>query len=275
MLTVSINRRQGDKAMRKGALAIYSVFCYLIFFATFLYFTGFVLNIGVRRSIDAGTGGELPQALLVNVGLIALFGLQHSLMMRYGFKRRLSKLVPRAAERSTYVLATSLMFALVSALWQPIPEPIWQISSLPVQMLLYGLFAAGLVIVLVSAFLMGHFEYFGLEEAYRALNDLPLPEPKFQMPLFYRVVRHPMQLGLLLVFWVTPSMSAGHLLLAAGMTAFIFIGLHFEERDLIQRFGDVYHQYRAQTPLLLPIQTRQLREIVMDEMDGKTQILRR
>jgi protein-S-isoprenylcysteine O-methyltransferase Ste14 len=261
--------------MRKRAIVLYSVLAYLIFFVAFLYFTGFLLNMVVDKSIDTGTADSLPQALLIDPALIALFGAQHSLMMRYGFKRRLNKLVPRAAERSTYVLATGSMFVLVSAFWQPIPAVVWQIDSMVIQMLLYMLFAGGLVIVLVSAFLMGHFEYFGLEEAYRALNDLPLPEPKFRMPLFYRVVRHPMQLGLLLIFWVTPYMSAGHLLFAAGMTAFIFIGLHFEERDLIQRFGDVYRQYRARTPLLLPIPTRQLRQIASDQIEGATQILER
>jgi protein-S-isoprenylcysteine O-methyltransferase Ste14 len=259
--------------MRKRVIVIYSVLCYLIFFVAFLYFTGFMLNMVVDKSIDTGAAGS--QALLIDVGLIALFGLQHSLMMRYGFKQRLNKLVPRAAERSSYVLATSLMFLLVAALWQPLPAVVWHTDSIVIQMLLYVLFAGGLVIVLVSAFLMGHFEYFGLDEAYRALSDLPLPEPKFRMPLFYRVVRHPMQLGLLLVFWITPHMSVGHLLFASGMTAFIFIGLHYEERDLIQRFGDVYRQYRAQTPLLLPIPTRQLRQISSDQLDSATQILQR
>jgi protein-S-isoprenylcysteine O-methyltransferase Ste14 len=255
--------------MRQRAIILYSVLSYLIFFIAFLYFTGFLLNMIVDKGIDMGAAGS--KALLVDLGLIVLFGAQHSLMMRYGFKRRLNKLLPKAAERSTYLLATSLMFLLLAALWQPLPGVVWHIDSMIIQLLLYVLFAGGLVMVLVSAFLMGHFEYFGLEEAYRALNDLPLPEPQFRMPLFYRVVRHPMQLGLLLIFWMTSHMSVGHVLLASGMTAFIFIGLHFEERDLIQRFGNVYRQYRAQTPLLLPIPTRQLRQI----NEAATQILGR
>ena len=260
--------------MRQRAIMLYSVLSYLIFFIAFLYFTGFLLNMVVDKRIDMGEAGS--QGLLMDLGLIALFGAQHSLMMRYDFKTRLNKFLPKAAERSTYLLATSLMFLLVSAFWQPLPAVVWHIDSMIIRMLLYMLFAGGLVMVMVSTFLMGHFEYFGLEEAYRALNDLPLPEPQFRMPLFYRVVRHPMQLGLLLIFWMTSHMSVGHVLLASGMTAFIFIGLHFEERDLIQRFGDVYRQYRSETPLLLPVPTRHLRQITRNQIDeAATQILGR
>jgi protein-S-isoprenylcysteine O-methyltransferase Ste14 len=226
------------------AYVLYSVVVYVLFAATFAYAIAFVGNLGVPRSIDAGVPAGLGEALAVDLALLALFAVQHSVMARRGFKRVWTKIVPPPIERSTYVLFASAALALLLWQWRPIPQPIvWQLESPLAVGTLQAVFWLGWALLLLATFLINHFELFGLQRP---------GEPRFRTPLLYRYVRHPIYLGFLLAFWATPVMTAGHLLFAAGATGYILVGIAFEERDLIALFGDEYRRYRAQVGMLLP-----------------------
>lgn len=228
--------------------ALYGIAVYAFFLATFVYAIGFVGNVAVPRSIDSGASAPLAEALIVNLLLLGLFAVQHSVMARRGFKRWWTRIVPERLERSTYVLAATAALALLLWQWRPIAEPvIWSVQDRAGALLLQAVFWLGWATLLASTFMIDHFELFGLRQALGAQRA-----PQFRTPGLYRYVRHPIYLGFLLAFWATPHMSAGHLLFAAATTGYILIGIWFEERDLVAQFGERYRSYRRQVGMLLP-----------------------
>ena len=239
--------------------AIYGIFAYVIFLPTFLYAIGFIGNLGVPKSIDSGLTTTLPEAIGVNLALLGVFAIQHSVMARPGFKRLWTRIVPPAIERSTYVLLASLVLILLFWQWRPIPALIWTVTDPRGILALQVIFWLGWLILLMSTFLLNHFELFGLQQVFTSAAKGDLPTPQFRTPLFYRYVRHPLYLGFLISFWATPVMSAGHLLFSAGASGYILVGIWFEERDLIAVFGDRYRRYREQVGMLLPLRSGKAR----------------
>ncbi len=237
--------------MRHARLS-FAVIAYALFLVAFLYLIAFVGNFLVPRTINVGPDAPLATAILIDLALIALFGLQHSVMARPAFKRRMAGLVHPAIERSTYVLATVAVLALLYVFWRPIPQVLWSSDSQWLTTLLWALFAIGWTTVFITTWLLNHFELFGLQQAwfdYRAREAAPA---QFREPLFYRYVRHPLYLGFLLAFWAIPTMTVGHALFAAGMTLYILIAIRYEERDLTALLGDSYAHYRTRVGMLLP-----------------------
>jgi len=239
--------------MKRIAFLAFSGLAYAVFLATFLYLIAFLSGSAiVPRGVDHGGYGSGPVlAGGINLSLILIFAIQHSSMARPGFKRWWTQFVPTPIERSVYVLAASLALILLFACWQPISTPVWTTSGAAAAVL-WVLFALGWVLVLVSTFLISHLELFGLKQAWNYLCDGLEISPTFYTPWLYRLVRHPLYLGFFLAFWAIPTMTLGHLLFAAGMSVFMLVAIQFEERDLIDTFGEVYVRYRQRTGMLLP-----------------------
>jgi methanethiol S-methyltransferase len=232
-------------------ILFYAIVSYAVFLVSFLYALGFFGNYLVPKSIDVGKSTNLSEAIVVNLLLLGIFAIQHSVMARPAFKRWWSRIFPVACQRSTYVLLTSLILLLLFWQWRPIPTPVWRTDGMAAW-LLTGVHWLGWLIVFASTFMIDHFELFGLSQAFFTLRKAELPGQSFKMPLLYKIVRHPLMLGFLLAFWATPTMTAGHLLFSIMTTAYILIALQFEERDLIAEFGTTYEQYRQRVPMLLP-----------------------
>lgn len=245
--------------MRRRLAFAYGVVAYLAFLATIAYAVGFLANVGVPKSIDAGTTVAAGDALLVDVALLGLFGAQHSLMARPGFKARWTRLVPEPIERSTYVLLSSAALAVLMWGWQPLPETVWSVDA-PAAYAVWAVYVVGWVVAVAAINMIDKDDLVGLRQvkAYRRGEDL---EPlDFQTPGLYRYVRHPLMTGLLLAFWATPRLTVGHLVFAAGATAYVLLGVALEERDLVAAFGEEYRAYRREVPMLVPRPWRSLPE---------------
>ena len=245
--------------MNRWAVFTYGVGAYVVFLGTFLYAAGFVGNFAVPKSLDSPREGSIAAALVVNLGLLALFALQHSLMARPAFKRWWTRWVPEPAERSTYVLASSLALILLFALWRPLGGVVWDVTEPLARAVLLGLFAFGWLLVLVTTFLINHFDLFGLRQVWLHLVGKPYTPIEFRMPGAYRYVRHPLYVGWLLAFWGTPTMTATHLLFAVMTTAYILIAIKLEERDLVTAHPE-YEEYRRNVGMLVPRASRTRRE---------------
>jgi methanethiol S-methyltransferase len=241
--------------MSRAFNLLFAIVCYAVFFATFLYLIAFVGDLPVPKTIDSPASALAPvAAAVVDVALIALFGLQHSVMARPAFKRAWTRVVPPAAERSIYVLFASIALLILFWFWQPIDKGIWAVPPAMAWLstLLWLLFWGGFGIVLVSTFLINHFELFGLQQAWLNMRGREAGTPELRQPLFYRWVAHPLYAGFFLAFWATPRMTAGHLLLAVALSIYMVIAIRYEEHDLTGVFGEDYRRYRSQVGMLLP-----------------------
>ena len=239
--------------MGRGIAILYGVVCYAIFFLTFLYLIGFLSNLLVPRTIDVGAAATTLTALTINFTLIALFGIQHTVMARPGFKEKWTKIVPKSVERSTYVLISSVVLILLYWQWRPMTgQVIWEAEAAWAQYLLWAVLFGGFGIVLLSTFIIDHFDLFGLRQVWLNLRQKEYTSSGFKVTFFYKFVRHPLYVGWIMAFWGTPRMTLGHLMFAVGMTAYILIAIRYEERDLVQILGDDYAQYRKKVPMLIP-----------------------
>ena len=239
--------------MSRAAALVFAIACYAIFFATFLYLIVFVGDFTfAAKTVDAGPHAPTVVAAIVDLILISLFGLQHSAMARPAFKRWWTRIVPPQMERSVYVLSASIMLIILFVGWRPIDAVVWNVASPAFSSILWLLFWAGWLTVLISTFLINHFELFGLQQAWFHVRGRQEQAPQMREPSLYRFVRHPMMIGFFFAFWAAPEMTAGHLLLALGMSAYILVALRYEERDLVGLFGDDYENYRGRVGMLVP-----------------------
>jgi protein-S-isoprenylcysteine O-methyltransferase Ste14 len=250
--------------MRRIAFFLYGVTCYVIFLGTFLYAIGFVANLYVPTSIDSAPATSPAQAGIVDAVLLLVFALQHSVMARQGFKRAWTKIVPPPLERSTYVLFASLALILLFWNWQPIGGSVWEVRDPFARTALQALSLLGWAIVLVSTFLINHFDLFGLRQVFSYLRGVEYTALDFRRPLFYNYVRHPIYLGFIFAFWVTPSMTLAHLVFALATTGYILVAIQLEERDLVRNYGSTYEAYRHQVSMLVPRLSRRPEEGALD-----------
>jgi protein-S-isoprenylcysteine O-methyltransferase Ste14 len=245
--------------MSRFLVLLYGAACYAVFLLTFLYAIGFVAGWGVPKHIDSGTGIGLPGALLVNLGLLTLFAVQHSGMARPGFKRWWTRWVPEPIERSTYVLCTNLALIALFWFWQPLPQLVWDVAHPAARVALYALSALGWLLVLTGTFMISHFDLFGLKQVWQYSRGRPRPhgDAPFVTRAYYRIVRHPLMLGFLVAFWATPTMTLGHLVFALATTGYILLAVKcLEERDLVAQYGDTYRDYQRRVPMILPLPRR-------------------
>ena len=253
LFMLKLSRESGGTAMSRSVYLVFGALCYLIFFATFLYLIAFVGDLPfVPRTVDRGPEAALPAALAIDLALILLFGLQHSVMARQGFKKAWTKIVPQPVERSTYVLFSSAVLIMLFLFWRPIPQTVWSVENDVGAALLWALFAAGWLVVLTSTFLISHLELFGLKQVYLNMRGRAAAAPQFRQPFFYKLVRHPLYSGFFLAFWATPVMSVGHFVLALGMSGYMLVAIGYEERDLVGHFGEDYENYRRTVGMLAP-----------------------
>jgi len=244
--------------MKRLLFLVYGLLSYAVFFGTFLYAIGFIGNLLVPRSIDSAPTTDLGTALAIDVALLALFALQHSVMARPAFKRWWTRFVPVAIERSTYTLLSSLALLLLFWQWRPIGAVVWHVEDELGRALLYAGFAFGWALLLVSTFLINHFDLFGLRQVWLYFRGRPYTDLPFRTPALYKLVRHPLYVGWLFAFWCAPTMTAAHLLFAVLTTAYILIAIRFEERDLVHAFPE-YASYRERVPMLIPFMTKRTR----------------
>jgi protein-S-isoprenylcysteine O-methyltransferase Ste14 len=237
---------------KRIAIFVYGVACYGVFFATFLYAVGFIGNLVVPKSMDSPATTPLVYALAIDVLLLGIFAVQHSVMARPWFKKAWTRIVPEPAERSTYVLFSSLALIALFAFWQPLGGVIWNIENPAGRMLMQQLFGLGFALVLVSTFLINHFDLFGLRQVWLFLLGKPYTHLSFRTPLFYKYVRHPLYVGWFMAFWFTPTMTVTHLLFAVMTSAYILMAIRWEEKDLLVAHGAKYAHYRDNVPMLLP-----------------------
>lgn len=232
---------------------LFGIFCYLVFFATFLYAVVFIGDFGVSRTIDSGVEGSVATALAINAALLALFAVQHSIMARSWFKRAWTKAVPPAAERSTYVLFSSAALILLFWQWRPIGGVVWNVDNHLAKLAIYGVYALGWILLLVATALIDHFDLFGLRQVYLHFRGREYTGLKFRTPGLYRLVRHPIYFSWLCIFWATPHRTVAHLVFALATTGYILMAIPLEERDLIRMYGDAYRKYRQQVAGILPL----------------------
>lgn len=237
---------------KRSLILIYGLLCYVVFLATFLYAIGFVSNFLVPRSIDSAPEGSFVSSLVIDLVLLMIFAVQHSVMARPAFKRWWTRFIPEAAERSTYVLAASLALILLFVYWRPLGGIVWHVEQPIAAAVLYGMCAFGFLLVLVSTFLIDHFDLFGLRQVWLYFIGKPYKPIGFRTPGPYRLIRHPLYAGFLFAFWSTPVMSIAHLVFAVATTGYILVAIQLEEHDLIAGLGDVYRDYRKRVPMLIP-----------------------
>ncbi len=248
--------------LKRTTAFFYGAFCYVVFLVSFLYAVGFLGNFAVPKSIDSGPQVPFLYALAVNLGLLGLFALQHSIMARQWFKKAWTKFVPEPVERSTYVLFSSVALLLLFWKWQPMGGVIWEVQNVYGWLVIQALYGFGWLIVLVATFLINHFDLFGLRQVWFYLKGKPYTALGFRTPGPYRYVRHPLYVGWLTVFWAAPTMTAAHLVFAVMTTAYILIAIRFEERDLVSLHGE-YAEYRRKTPMLVPsVSSKQQQPVV-------------
>jgi methanethiol S-methyltransferase len=251
--TISRDAHRSNGGLFVRAVAfLYGLVAYAVFFVTFLYAIGFVENLLVPTTIDAGIVAPTMTAVIINLALMSIFAVQHSVMARKQFKQWWTQFVPASVERTTYVLLASLALALLLWQWRPMPAVVWHVANPALAMAITALSFLGWLVVLSSTFLINHFELFGLHQVANNLSGKPMPAPRFREPLYYRFVRHPIYLGFIIAFWATPTLTAGHLLFAAVTTAYILVGIQLEEHDLIDVFGEQYRAYKNRVSMLVP-----------------------
>ncbi|NJB72424.1 protein-S-isoprenylcysteine O-methyltransferase Ste14 [Saonia flava] len=239
--------------MKKSIILLYGILAYIVFLIAFLYAIGFVGNIIVPKSIDSGIGATLSSSIVINLVLLSVFALQHSIMARPAFKRWFTTIISPAMERSTYILLSSLALVLIFWKWQPITTIVWDVENEIVSLVLTIIFFLGWLIVLLSTFMINHFELFGLAQIFDNLKNKKTPNPKFQTNYLYKLVRHPLMLGFLIAFWATPTMTVGHLLFTLVTTIYIFVAVKYlEEKDLRKTIGEKYETYQKEVPMIIP-----------------------